>query len=217
MIDRRLHALLTVTLLVLLAGSASAHSFDRNFASARYALDLDAEALHVLVVVEMPTLDVLGDFRRYLRDHPEASDEENTEAFRLQQLQDLSDSFFLSVDGAAIEGAWTAVDSPANGLGDADFFVYMIEHKTASPGGERMAVELVNRMQPAKVVYMSNRADAADGWLVESDSTAPILAEGLDGEVVGPDIASDQASAKWSTNEAMRELSVVFARANGTR
>ena len=50
MTDRRLPALLTVSLLVLLAGGASAHSFDRNFASARYALDLDAEALHVLVV-----------------------------------------------------------------------------------------------------------------------------------------------------------------------
>ena len=55
MIDRRLHALLTVTLLVLLAGSASAHSFDRNFASARYALDLDAKALHVLVTCASPS------------------------------------------------------------------------------------------------------------------------------------------------------------------
>ena len=216
-------AMLTLLVLGLLPPGALAHSFDRNFASARYVQSVDGDGLHVLVVVEMPTLDVLGDFRRYLRDHPEASDEENTEAFRLQQLQDLSESFFLSVDGAAIEGAWAPVDSPANGLGDADFFVYMIEsvyrieQRAKSPGGERLTVDLLNRMQPAKVVYMSNRADAADGWLVESDSTAPILAEGLDGEVVGPDIASDQASAKWSTNEAMRELSVVFARADGTR
>ncbi|MEM8998403.1 MAG: hypothetical protein AAGF23_26700 [Acidobacteriota bacterium] len=197
--------------LALLAPVASAHSFERSFASARYAERLDAETLEVLVVVELPSLDVLGDFRRFLRDHPDGSDEEKTERFRRQQLDEIAASFTLHLDGEAVEQAWRPVDHPANGLGDTDFFVYMIEHRRRAPRDRRLELELDNRLHPAKVVFMSSRAEASDGWRVLEDSAAPILADGMEGEVVGPDV-DGEASGQWSSKEAMRQLRVVFER-----
>ncbi|MEO1084906.1 MAG: hypothetical protein AAFY88_11745, partial [Acidobacteriota bacterium] len=203
-----------LALLGLAAGLAPitwAHSFERSFASARYAERLDAENLEVLVVVEMPSLDVLGDFRRFLRDHPDASDEENTERFRIQQLDEIAASFTLHLDGEAVEQAWRPVEHPANGLGDTDFFVYMIEHRRPAPRDRRLELELDNQLHPAKVVFMSSRAEASGGWRVLEDSAAPLLADGMEGEVVGPDVEGE-ASGQWSSREAMRQLRVVFER-----
>ncbi|MEM1177879.1 MAG: hypothetical protein AAGM22_06025 [Acidobacteriota bacterium] len=213
---RRFLPRLLATALCLALGASTAawgHSFERSFASARYAERLDDQTLEVLVVVELPSLDVLGDFRRYLRDHPKASDAENNEGFLKQQLDLISSSFDLSINGQVVDAAWQPVEHAANGLGNTDFFIYMIEHRRPTPEGPSVELELENRLNPAKVVFMTSRAEASGGWRVDEDSAAPLLADGMEGEVVGPDV-EEAASGKWSSSEAMRQVRVVFARAH---
>ncbi|MEM6796200.1 MAG: hypothetical protein AAF725_19660 [Acidobacteriota bacterium] len=232
--------LLAAALLAALAtpGALQAHSFDRSFASARYVAQLENDELWMAVVVEVPTLDVLGDFRRYLRDHPEKSEEANVEGFRLQQLREIADAFELRFDGGSLERPWRPVDGEANGKGDGNFFLYMVEFRSTLVR-PRLQVELINRLMPEKVVYMSTLAEATAPWRVREDSSRALLeAEGIDGEIVGPDIAADAdadapeneaaaaqeageresaesqpagAVGKWSTDESLRRLRLVFS------
>ncbi|MEM8962381.1 MAG: hypothetical protein AAGD38_12940 [Acidobacteriota bacterium] len=199
-------------ILTLAATPVIAHSFGSEYASTRYATRVDADGLWLVIVVEIPATDVLGDFRRFLRDNPEHSNEANVERFRTQQLDLIANAIDLSVDGEPVSDPWRPVDSEINGLGTEGFFVYMVEHRARpNRGGETFDVTLDNQLLTAKVVYFSSYAEARTPWRKTGDSAVPLLERGLEGEIVGPTM-NDAESDLWIPDDALRQVTYTFTR-----
>jgi hypothetical protein len=203
---------------LVLSGAAAAHLFWPTFHSAKSAVSLDdAKGLQAVVVIEVPTFELLASFKEHyasldLMAEIEAGRFEELEAkFRDVQLERFAGALALEVDGKSAAGKWRPVDTPINGKGTEGFFVYMLEFAFDSPPalGERVEVLLHNKALPGLEVVMANVAEASGRWRVLESSIPPPaeypeLPEGAE---------YSEELGLWSIDPAKRDLRVVFARA----
>jgi len=175
-----------------------------------------ADGLQAVVVIEVPTFELVVDFRRHFADRDLVAEIEAggfaalEDAYREVQFERFAALLDLSVDGRAAKGSWEPVDTPVNGRGTEGFFVYMLEFRFERPlpAAVRREVRVVNRILPDAAMVLANQAQAEDGWrVVESSIPEPQIPDGLpQGAESMPELAL------WSEDPVKRDLRVVFAR-----
>ena len=211
-----------VALISLLAAAlfvcapATAHSSWPSYYSAKSALSMDGEGLHAVVVVEVPTFEMVTGFREYFRDIDLMAE---IEANRFQPLEEeyseaqferFASGLVLTVDGGEAVGHWRPVDSPVNGKGTEGFFVYMLEFVFAAPAdlGACTEVRLENNLLLDQNLVLANVAQAEGGWEVVDSSIPP--PEEYPGLPQG--VALAEGLGLWTEDPIKRDLRVAFAR-----
>ena len=206
---------------LLVASTAlSAHSFFPTHYSAKSAVSVDAEGIRAVVVIEVPTFQMVKSFREHFSDidllaEIEAGRFEPLEdEFRIAQLELLARDLRLTVNGGSVEGVWRPVDSPVNGRGTEGFFVYMLEfdwlESFALPTevGEPVLVRLETLVLPEEAIVLANVAEASDGWEILESSIPP--AEEYPEVPQGAALIDELGL--WTADPVKRDLRVSFAR-----
>ncbi len=180
----------------------SAHPFDATYYSSRAAIKADAEGLHVLVVVEVPTAMILEEFLTLYGD-PTQLDEEANEIFRRRQFEKLTKDLYLRINKKRAAGTWQPVDSEANGRGTETFFVYLLEFKHEDPKAvaelESLDIRLDMEVFSRDLIYLSASAEGYGPWKVTKNSAEPILE-------VSSDELYDPETGRWSIDPRLRRL-----------
>ncbi len=208
-----------VLALVAASGPVVGHSFWPTHYSAKAGLSLAGDRLAAVVVVEVPTFEMVRLFREYHKDldllaEIEAGRFEPLEdQYRAAQLENFGSELTLTVNGDPAQGRWQAVDSPANGLGTEGFFVYMLEFAFEDPAAVsadtvELEVRLETRVLPQQAVMLANVVEAGDGWEVSKSSIPePEVTEDIpEGARVPDDLGL------WTTDAVKRDLRVTFSR-----
>jgi len=204
-------AVLSLGLPALLA----AHSAWPSYYSSRTAVGIDGNGLQAVVVIEVPTFDLVADFRRHFADIDLVAEIEGgrfaalEDAYRESRFEDFAGDLELSIDGRQASGHWRPVDTPVNGRGTEGFFVYMLEFVLDEPlpARRRLTVRVLNRVLPEAQMVLANQAQAEDGWVVaESSIPEPTPVADLP---PGAELLAD--AAMWSEDATKRDLRVTFA------
>ncbi len=209
-------AVITFFLCIVLAEAAAAHFFWPTFHSAKSAISLDEEGLEAVVVLEVPTIELVADFKEFYADvdllaEIEAGGFEALEdKYRDARLESFAKELILEIDGRSPAGSWRPVDTPINGKGTEGFFVYMLEFAFAEAPelAERVRVRVLNKAFPDLEVVMANVAEAGGAWEV-AESSIPPREELPD---LPPGAMVDEELGLWTMDPAKRDLQVVFVR-----
>jgi hypothetical protein len=208
--------LAAMVLLALFGSSATlAHSSWPTHHSARSAVGMDADGLKVVVVIEVPTFELVADFRRHFSglDLVEEIEGGRFEAledqYRESRFERFAEDLEVRVDERSATGSWLPVETPVNGRGTEGFFVYMLEYvfEPQLPRARRRSVRVLNHVLPDVPMVLANQAQAEDGWtVVESSIPEPEVPDGLPrGSELVPELAL------WSEDPVKRDLRVTFA------
>ena len=172
----------------------------------------DAEGLHILVVVEVPTAMILEEFLTLYGD-PTQLDEEANEIFRQRQFEKLTKDLYLRINKKRASGSWQPVDSEANGRGTETFFVYLLEFKHEDPKAvaelESLDIRLDMEVFSRDLIYLSASAEGHGPWKVTKNSAEPIL-EVSDDELYDPE------TGRWSIDPRLRRLRFKLERSGDT-
>ncbi|MEM1204055.1 MAG: hypothetical protein AAGN66_12575 [Acidobacteriota bacterium] len=190
-------------------GTARAHPFDATFHSARCDVKLDDQrGLRVKVILEVPTAKILEEFLELYGD-PTQIGEEASDIFRQRQFERFSKDLRVRVGGRRPAGAWTPTDDPINGLGTAEFFVYMLEYVLEdkdSVMADRVDVRVDLDVFGREPVYFTvTGRGRAPKWKMVSNSADKVLKSG-DPELLDPN------TGQWSLDPRLRKLRFVFER-----
>ena len=207
--------------LTLVAAPSVPHSFWPAYHSAKSALSLDREGLRAVVVLEVPTFEMVTSFREHFRHLDLMKEIENgrfdplEDEFREAQLARFAEGLELYLDQEPARGAWKPVETPVNGKGTEGFFVYMLEFvfepSSAAPDIElidKLEVRLVNRCSEDKTVVLANLAEVGDGWEIVASSIPPPeeYPEIPEGAAISAEIGL------WTMDVEKRDLRISFAR-----
>ena len=207
--------------LALVASPSVPHSSWPAYHSAKSALSLDLEGLRAVVVLEVPTFEMVTRFREHFRHLDLMKEIENgrfdplEDEFREAQLARFAAGLELYLNHEPARGAWKPVKTPVNGKGTDGFFIYMLEFvfepASAAPNVElidKLDVRLVNRCSEDKTVVLANLAEVGDGWEIVASSIPPPeeYPEVPEGAVLSAEIGL------WTMDAEKRDLRISFAR-----
>ncbi len=188
----------------LLSVEAGAHPYGPEYYSFRTVVDLDGRDLRVTTTVEMPTMKVLEEFAARYGHLEEIGEKEDREFFE-SMLERVGDGLTVQLDGQAIEGDWTAADSPINGRADEKFFYYIVTFSKAGAlpagGGE---LQVINRVNEAAEAYYSGWIRPGAGWAVTGSNLNALGASAQSEDV-------SEVKEAWSKDGALRNLQARFA------
>lgn len=207
---RRWIAVLITTLLPALA---AAHPLSKDTWSLRSAVQAQADALDVVVVLEVPFAVVTKDLRERM-DAVRASGEGSKgaqavlDAYAKEHWARMAKGLKLTVDGKAVEGSWRPRDNRYNGKGavDGGFFMYIVEFVPTSgwslDGDVTVVVE--NAAYPDEDMVYSGLVLSSPPWTVTRDSSKDVL----------PDRPYDLRSPDfWLPDASLRKLVARFVKA----
>lgn len=206
--------------LLLVSTTLSAHSFFPTHYSAKSAVSLGAKGIQAVVVIEVPTFQMVKSFREHFSQVDLLAEIEAgrfkplEDEFRIAQLELLAKDLRLTVNGESVEGVWRPVDSPVNGRGTEGFFVYMLEfdwlESFALPTeiGARVLVRLEIRVLPEEAIVLANVAEASEGWEILESSIPPLQEYP---EVPQGAVLMDELGL-WTADPVKRDLRVSFVR-----
>jgi hypothetical protein len=189
-----------------------AHPNDTTSHSMRSLVRMADQGLKVMVLLEVPIMQVLGEFEEMFvkpgQVGPEGVQPEQIGEFNKIQWERLIRGLTITVNGTVPEGTWLPVDNPINGKANASFFVYMVWYQLDQPDAvfaPEVVVEVENQAFLDEAMFLSGYADSKGSWQVTHNSAAALLEDGA----VNADANTNPAS--WTQDPAMRKLKVVFA------
>lgn len=195
------------------SGAAHAHPMSRDQWSLRTAVQLVADKLDAVVVLEVP-FDVvakalkpgLDAARSQGQAAPTAADAV-IQGYAKQHFDTLAKHLTLTVDGRSVPGAWRPSANRLNGKGavEGGFFLYIVEFVPSGPLPLDADVTLVvddRAYLDAPMVY-SAMVVAGTGWKVVSSSAAKLL-PARPYDLNAPDF--------WVADPALRRVEARFQR-----
>ncbi len=200
--------------LALAAAPTCAHVAWPTFYSAKSSIAITAERWRVAVTIEIPLPDLVLAFNQHfanvdlIAEIEKGRIEELENEFRNAQFAKLGAGLEVEIDDRHVAGAWQPVETPINGRGAEGFFVYLLEFEPAmQPAlGDRLAIEISNRLFSGSEVTFANLVEAGQGWRVLESST-PQPPPGGD---LSPGSADEVAI--WSDAAERRTFRVIAAR-----
>ena len=169
--------LLLALFLSVLGLTATAHPFDADYYSSRAEVKAGAEGVSIVVVVEVPTRNILETFLELYGD-PTQIDESSDEIFRQRQFEEMAGQLRLRKGGRPLPGTWQPVKSEANGRGTDTFFVYLLEFIPEDPQQlleQRLDLRLDMEVFPRDFIYLSASVEVVSPWRIVKNSADSIL------------------------------------------
>lgn len=168
-----------------IAGVAEAHPMSRDQWSLRTAVQLVADKLDAVVVLEVP-FDVVAkalkpglDAARAQGQAAPAAADAVIQGYAKQHFDTLARHLTLTVDGKPVPGTWRPSANRLNGKGavEGGFFLYIVEFAPAGTPKLDDDVTLVvdDKAYPDAPMVYSAMVVAGTGWKVVSNSAAKLL------------------------------------------
>lgn len=190
-----------------------AHPYGPDFYSLRSSLRVDARGFDVIVVVEVPAVEVL---RSFLREYGRRDDypQEMIDRFVADQFSAFAKTLSVRLDGQPVPGRWERVDDPRNGKAGEGFFVFMMRFAPgAGPAlaGPSASIEVVAGAFPDEKVFLSAFAEALEPWLISRNSATDVLGD------LPANADFNTCLSCWSLDASLRTLRVDLTRAPAPR
>ena len=178
-----------VPIALLAATAAVAHPLGRDEHSLRLGLEVGPDGVHAVIVGEVPLAVAIAELGR--RAEGNRPTPEQVTAYTAERQRELAVKATLTVDGRALDAAWSPAPSAINGRAVDGFFVYVVEARVPA---DRLDADVTLNLRSAawtdvSMVYAS-QVRALTGWTV----------------------AASDAPADWTAEPSARSLTARFTR-----
>jgi hypothetical protein len=176
-----------VPIAVLAATAAAAHPLGRDEHSLRLGLEVGKDGVHAVIVGEVPLAVAIAELGRRAGGNRPTPEQVTT--YTAERQRELADGAALTVDGRAVDLAWTPAASAINGRAVDGFFVYVVEARVpADQLDADVTLNLKTAAWPDVSMVYASQVRALTGWTV----------------------ASSDAPADWTAEPAARSLTARF-------